>query len=227
VKSLNFFCRKRFTSCVRRHSVLSVVTLCCGITLSCQGAAITSSSSLATTDTTINFDDPSFVYLQTDIRNQFAALGVIFGGPTYQGVNVINPNLVRYIPGASAPNAVQVVPGASGLDVEFLGPVTEFGFDYEVSLFANLTITAYSADNSLIETETFTTTSGFAGLQESTDVAWLNISSQDLRFGNPASINFGIDNFEFTAVPEPSFIALLPVLACFVYVFGGHRRRAV
>ena len=192
-----------------QYFVVFLAIMMCALAVTGNAAIIISSSSMATTDTVVNFDDLGFVF-GTEIRNQYAANGVIFGGPSYLGDNVINPNLVRYIPNSSQPNALQVIPGAStsGLDIEFSGPVTEFGFDYEVSLFANLIISAYGSDHRLIETETFTATSGFAGLRESSDISSVEISSLDLRFGDPDSINFGIDNFEFTAVPEPSAVAL-------------------
>lgn len=173
-------------------------------------AVLSNSSDLSLTDTVINFDDPSFNF-GSDIRDQYAPVGVVFGGPSYQGLNLINPNLVRYIPGASPPNALQVIPGglagATGLDIEFTNRVVELGFDYEVSNFANLNIAAYRSDGTLIESATFSSVSGFAGLREETEIARLDINSQDLRFSSPTFINIGIDNFEFTAAtnaPEPS-----------------------
>ena len=57
-------------------------------------------------------------------------------------IPLTNPNLPRYIPGDQSPNAMQGIPwnnsaGGAPLDLEFSVPVTEVGFSYEVSNFAN------------------------------------------------------------------------------------------
>ena len=91
--------------------------------------------------------------------------------------------------------------------MEFLVPVTEVGFNYEVSNFANLELRAYNRNNILIDDVIYTTTAGFAGLREAENISHLDLVSYDLRFGIPFA-NFGMDTLEFAgataSAPEPT-----------------------
>jgi hypothetical protein len=197
-----------------------------------QAAVLSGYSDIPSAATIVDFDDPSFGF-GTDIRNQYASLGIVFGGPSYPGINITNPNLPSYILGDRSPNALQVGPwsnsaGGAPLDIEFSVPATEVGFSYEVSNFANLELRAYNRSNLLIDDVIYTATAGFAGLRETESISHLDLISYDLRFGTPF-IDFGIDTFDFAGAtapaPEPASGVLMGLAAILLLLcLAGQRR---
>jgi hypothetical protein len=221
-----------------RKQISSVcVYLCLALLAAIPGQAsvLSGYSALPATATVVDFDDQSFGFT-TEIRNQYASLGVVFGGNSYPGLNLINGNLPQYIPGDRSPNALQVVPwnnsdGGAPLDIEFSVPVTGVGFSYEVAGFGDLELKAYNSDNVLLEDVIYTATSGFAGLRETQSIAHLDLISHDLRFGTPY-INFGMDTLQFAgptvATPEPTSTALIASAGGLLLLFlAGRRSRRI
>ncbi|HTP88091.1 MAG TPA: PEP-CTERM sorting domain-containing protein [Bryobacteraceae bacterium] len=151
------------------------------------------------------------------VTNQYASLGVVFNNPTYPGQDTIDTNLTSGIPNASAPNALFVHQGGLLLDpiaapfqILFSVPVVTVGFDYGSSSDSFLELDAYDSNNFLIDVQTFVGTptsigqGGFAGLQESANIARLDVSYHP--FSNPSrTFNFSIDNLAYAApTPEPA-----------------------
>ena len=175
------------------------------------------------------------------VGNQYAILGVTFDNPSYPGEDTADTNLASLMlipdPPNSLPNTLFVYQGgllgdtpAAPFQMLFSVPVTKVGFDYGSSIDAYLELDAYSSNGQLIETLTFVGSPapiglvGYAGIQESTPIAWLDVSYHPCS--DPSrTLNFSIDNvsFEGSAVPEPSTFALIAV--GFVGMVVVRRRR--
>lgn len=208
--------------------------------LSLNGGAITSSS-FGSNATVVNFDNlpgQNCNLCGPSVTNQYSALGVTFNNPSYPGRDTADTNLVPYFPDASAPNALFVEQGgmlgdapAAPFQILFSVPVTMAGFDYAISSLAYLEVDAYGANHVLLESLDFNGTyapiglEGFAGIQESSPIVQLDVSSHP-NSDICRTLNFSIDNLEFkgSQTPEPS---------TFVFIAAGlaatplWRRRAV
>ncbi len=172
----------------------------------------------------INFDDltgGSCITCGPVVTNQYSASGVTFNNPTFPTMDTVTTFLAPYIPNTSSPNTLFVYQGgmmgdapADPLQILFSVPVTMVGFDYGSTIDSFLRLDAYDKNNQLIETLFFTGDSapiglaGFAGIEESTPIARLDISyhpnSDPCR-----TYNFSLDNLRFESTPEPATPALL------------------
>jgi hypothetical protein len=176
----------------------------------------------------INFDDlagGNCNLCGPSVTDQYVARGVIFNNPTYPGQETADTNLTSGIPNSSAPNALFIYQGglvaqapALPFQILFSVPVTMAGLSYGSSLDSFLRLDAYDSANNLLETLTYVGTptsigwGGFAGIQESTAIARLEVSYHP-NSDPSRTFNFSIDNliFEGTPVPEPSAVALVGI----------------
>jgi hypothetical protein len=174
----------------------------------------------------INFDDltgGNCNLCGPSVTNQYAALGVTFNNPTYPGEDTADTNLTQLVPQASPPNMLYVFQGgllsdppALPFQILFSVPVTMVGFDFGSSLDSFLKVDAYDVNSQLIESLMFVGGSapiglaGFAGIQESTQIARLDVSYHPDNAPN-RTFNFSIDNLAFQEVPEPSTFLLMAV----------------
>ncbi len=166
------------------------------------------------------------------VTNQYAGQGVTFSNATATA----NTFLATLLPSASAPNAVFVFQGGGGnlppLSISFSVPVNRVGLDFGLSVDSFLTMAAYDSSNTLIETLNFVGASvpgvglaGFAGIQESTNIARLDVSYHPNS--NPSqTFNYVFDNLRFeaasSATPEPAAAVLI---GTGLLVLGVFRKR--
>lgn len=188
-------------------------------------ASTISSTGFSSNATTINFDSlagGNCNLCGTSVTNQYSSVGVLFNNPTYPTGDTADTNLTASFPNASGSNLLFVEQGgmlsdppAQPLQILFSIPVTTVGFDFGSSTQSYMELDAYGLGHQLLETAYFVGdpaqigNAGFAGLQESTPIAELDVSYHP--YSNTArTLNFSIDNLEFqgASVPEPSTIAL-------------------
>ena len=173
--------------------------------------------------TLINFDDLTggdCNLCGPSVTDQYAAQGVTFNNPTYPGQDTADDNLTSLVPGASSPNMLYVFQGglisspiAQPFQILFSVPVNMAGFVFGSSADSFLEISAYSASDQLLETIDYVGTSapiglaGFAGIEESTPIAELDVSYHPNSDAS-RTFNFSIDNlvFQASSVPEPGTI---------------------
>ncbi len=205
-----------------RFSLWLAGTLISGLSL--KGSPITSSD-FASNATIINLDNligGDCNLCGPSIINQFSSLGIAFNNPSYPGQDTADSNLTALFPNASGTNLLFVKQGgmlrdppAKPFQILFSAQVASVGFDFGSSIDSYLQLDAYGSGHQLLETQDFTGTSapiglaGFAGLQESTSIAELDISYHPCS--DPSrTLNFSIDNIAFqSSVPEPSSVALI------------------
>lgn len=170
------------------------------------------------------------------VSNQYATLGVVFSNPSFPGDDTVDTNLAAFLPDFPFPNTLFVYQGglisdapAVPFQISFSVPVTMVGFDYGSSLDAYLEVDVYGANNQWIDTLIFVGNrapiglDGFAGIQESTPIAQLDVSYHP--YSDPSrTLNFAVDDlrFEASSTPEPSSIAFL---ATGLFVLALYRRR--
>ena len=183
--------------------------------------------------TVINFDGltgDSCLGCGDVVTNQYAGQGVTFSNATATA----NTYLATLLPSASLPNAVFVNQGGGGnfphLLLSFSVPVNRVGMDFGLSLDSFFTMAAYDGSNALLETQNFVGATvpaglaGFAGLEEATDIAVLDISYHP-NSSPSRTFNYVFDNLRFegtgssgSATPEPAAAVLmgagLAVLGC-------------
>jgi hypothetical protein len=196
--------------------------------------------------TEIYFDDlPGSVCNPLDIAscgpnvtNQYAALGVTFNNPTAAGADIVDTNLTSLIPDASAPNVLFVYQGGllsqpafAPFQILFSAPVTSVGFDFGSSTDAYLEMDVYGAGNTLLETQDFVGSSasiglaGFAQIQESTPITEVDLSYHP-NSDTSRTLNFSIDNLEFSQVPEPSSLAMMAIASLAGIALKRRRKRS-
>jgi hypothetical protein len=107
-------------------------------------------------------------------------------------------------------------PPAAPFQILFSVPVTAAGVYFGSSFNAFLELDAYGAGHQLLETQDFVGTpvagglEGFAGLQESSAIVELDVSSHPVS--DPSrTYSLSIDNLEYqgSPVPEPSTMGLM------------------
>jgi PEP-CTERM motif len=210
---------------VLRLSLGLATTLTLAISL--YGSAI-DSSSFTNNATFINFDDltgGACNLCGPSVTNQYASLGVTFSNPSFPGQDTADTNLTPLITNSSLPNALFVEQGgqigetpAMPFQILFSVPETMVGLVYGSSTDSYLQLDAYDSTNTLLETLTFVGSSapiglaGFAGIQESTGIARLDVSYHP-NSDPSRTLNFSIDNlrFEGSSVPEPSTLGLMAI----------------
>ena len=215
------------TNSFLRFSLCLAGTLTLGISLHAGPIDPSSFSKDATLIDFSNLSGGSCNLCGPSVSNQYAGLGVTFSNPTYPGDDTADTNLAAAMlipdPPDSPPNALFVYQGgmigdgpAAPFQILFSLPVTQAGFDFGSSMDAFLELDAYGSNGQLIDTQIFVGNpapiglAGFAGIQESTSIAWLDVSYHP--YSDPSrTLNFSIDNLEFqgSAVPEPSTFGLI------------------
>jgi hypothetical protein len=172
------------------------------------------------------------------VTNQYAGLGVTFGNATATA----NTFLATLLPAASLPNAVFVFQGGGGslppLSMFFSVPVNRVGLDFGLSTDSFLTMAAYDASNTLLETLNYVGASvpgvglaGFAGIEESASIARLDVSYHPNS--NPSqTFNYVFDNLRFeaansngSATPEPAAAVLMGAGLAMIAVLRKRTRR--
>lgn len=193
--------------------------------LSIEGSPITLSnfSSSATIITFDNFTGGSCNLCGPSVTNQYSSVGVLFNNPTYPGAETADTNLTASFPNASGSNLLFVEQGgllsdppAQPFQILFSVPVTTVGFDFGSSTQSYMQLDAYGLGHQLLETAFFVGNSadiglaGFAGLQESTPIAELDVSYHPYS-NTTRTLSFSIDNLEFqgASLPEPSTMTLI------------------
>lgn len=206
-----------------RLSMLFVGAL--GLISSAEASAIPASA-LDGNSRLINFDNVTggdCNLCGPSVVGQYAAEGVTFQNPTFQGADTIDANLAPYMLNDSLPNVLFVYQGgllaqdpAAPFQILFSDPVTKVGFDFGSSTNSFLLVDVFGADNQWLETLTFTGSAapigleGFAGIEESSAITRLYIS--DRPNSDPRrTLNFAVDNLRFdtSVVPEPSSLVLV------------------
>jgi hypothetical protein len=198
------------------------------------------SSSFSSSATLINFDDLTggdCNLCGPSVTDQYAALGVEFNDPSFPGDDTADTNLTPLIPGASLPNALYVYQGgligqapAAPFQILFSVPVTMAGFVYGISDDSFLEVDVYGPGNTLIESLDFVGNTapglglaGFAGVQESTDITSLEVSSHP--DSDPCrTFSFDVDNVQFEASPVPEPSTLLLIATGLIGLALGRRR---
>jgi hypothetical protein len=196
--------------------------LVCAACLSLQAGAILPSD-FSSGATLINFDDQTGGNCNLcgpSVTNQYASLGVTFNNPSFLGAETVDSNITPYVPNASPANMLfveqggGVVTGVSPFQILFSNPVDMVGFDWGSSLDAYMVVSAYASDGTLLESIDYVGGSapvglaGFAGIQESTPFARVDVSYIP-SYNASLAYNFSIDNLEFQGPstaesPEPS-----------------------
>jgi len=205
------------------------------ITSICMAAALLSST-ISGSAAVINFDELAGgpIFFGELVLNQYQTLGVTFSD-SFSGGAHANNAVGTTIAGSSLPNVLWVDQGsgsASGtfLQISFATFTQHVEALFGTSLNADITMNAFNGATLLDSvTRVGATTiadiqSGIIGVTAEQGITSVQLFSS--KQGSENSLNFGIDNLTFGAVPEPGTYVLFIAGLMLISVAASRRSRA-